>query len=119
MILQVGQTTKGYEAKGPACDRISARSVVAIVGNKRAAATLCHSKPWQTRLELGRNPSAKSTHEGNSKLTSCNSRPHLRTDYKPTEGISPRETCQDAPAYRGVSVPDHMHAVGPAGPVSS
>ena len=74
MILQVGKATKGTEAKGPACDRISARSAEAIVGNKRcvlkstsrqAAATLCHpnrGKPGSssTVAELGRNPSAKS-----------------------------------------------------------
>ena len=56
--LQVVKATKGTEAKGPAFDRISARSAEAIVGNKRcvlnstsrqAAATL-PSKPWQTRL---------------------------------------------------------------------
>ena len=45
--LQVGKVMKGTETRGPDCDRISVRSVEAIVGNKRststqAAATLCH-----------------------------------------------------------------------------
>ena len=78
-----GKATKGIEARGPTCDRISARSAEAIVGNKRcplkstsrqAAATLCPNCGMpgssSTAAEYGRSPSAKSTHEGKSKLTS-------------------------------------------------
>ena len=52
------------------------------------AATLCHPNSPSTASEFGRNPSARSTHEGNLKPTSCISRPHQRTDCRPTEGNS-------------------------------
>ena len=51
MNLQVGKATKGTEARGPACDRISARSAEAILG-RRLRPSAIQTVACQARLPL-------------------------------------------------------------------
>ena len=117
--LQVEKTTKGTEAR-----RIAIASALSLplrrpswatngalqsrFQGRRLRPSAIHTVGMpgssSTAAEFGRSPSAKSTHEGNSKPTSCNSRPH---PLQANGGEFDRETCQDALADCKVSVPDH------------
>ena len=105
--LQVVKATKGTEARGPDCDRICAFSGEGIVGNKRCAlkstsrqAAACQGSS-STAAEFGRSPSAKSTHDGNSKPTSCNSHTCARTGGQ-WRGIRQRHLSRCSCRLKGV-----------------